>query len=279
MGIIQKLIKNEPNSNSSDNSQQFSQNHHPTYHHPSYQYYEDNYNYAEPQPHYSKEYYSHDVKDDENYKKWRFKFNIFGNDDEKHAKNALTPYRVKQKLLMWNYGTGEKIYGYPVALIPRPHGEYIILYRRRMPSFLEELWLKIKEIILGKKEAYRVVYVPEGCIGISDDVITIYAHSFRYENNFTEVAIPLEGNDVRKRLLYETALQIAGMYESALHKVMYELNDIIENALHLNPALRMYKGREKKEDKKGTQYKEFEGAEFSFDRFVKSLMGEENGRN
>jgi len=277
MGIIQKLIKNKQNSNSPDNPQQFYQNPYPNY--PPYS---GNYVYTEHQPlhNYSKEYYSHDVKeDDENYKKWRFKFNIFGNDDEKHAKNALTPYRVKQKLLMWNYGTGEKIYGYPVALIPRPHGEYIILYRRRMPSFWEEFWLRIKEIILGKKEAYRVVYVPEGCIGISDDVITIYAHSFRYENNFTEVAIPLEGNDVRKRLLYETALQIAGMYESALHKVMYELNDIIENALHLNPALRMYKGREKKEDKKGKQYKEFEGAEFSFDKFVKSLIGEENGRS
>ena len=232
--------------------------------------------------HYSKEYYSpnYEIEKFQEQQQTRKK-SIFNKLEKRHeeqeAKTSLSPYKVKQRILIWNYGTGEKIYGYPVALIPRPHGECIILYRKRMPSFFDEIWLKLREIILGKKESYRVLYVPEECIGKSDDIITIYAHSFRFENNFTEVAIPLEGGDIRKRMMYEIALKRERMYQYALEHTMNELSNIIEYALYINPTLRTYRGRENKSDKKGEQSKEFEGAEFSFDGIMKKMVRDAYG--
>ncbi|WP_421078033.1 hypothetical protein Mjas_01490 [Methanothermococcus sp. Ax23] len=197
-------------------------------------------------------------------------------ENEKIAMASLTPYKVKQKLLIWNNGHGEKIYGYPIALIPRPNDIHIILYRRRSPDFIEEIISAFKALIFGKKEQYRVVHVPAGCIDLSDEIITIYAHSFEIINNYTEEAKPLEVLDPRRRQLYEIALQEAAMYKAALEKLGVELPRVIDSSLKLNPTMRAYQGKETQTDrKKGNKSKEFSGVElgFSFDNFIKTVGG------
>ncbi|AEF96061.1 hypothetical protein [Methanotorris igneus] len=193
---------------------------------------------------------------------------------ENTALVALAPYKVKQKIIIWNTGRGEKIYGYPVAMIPHPNGMYVILYRRRCMDWLEELTVTIKSLITGKKEQYRAVHVPEECLDISEDIITIYAHSFAIVDNHTEIAIPL-AKDPRERLAYLLAHQEAEMYRNALEKIGYELTNVIDSALNLNPTMRAYIGKETMSDKKKktSKTKEFAGFDmsFSFDKFLKSL--------
>ncbi|HIP90642.1 MAG TPA: hypothetical protein EYH22_03765 [Candidatus Nanopusillus sp.] len=197
-------------------------------------------------------------------------------ENEKIAMVSLTPYKVKQKLLIWNSGNGEKIYGYPIALIPRPNDIHIILYQRRSPDFIEELISTLKGLIFGKNEQYRVVHVPAECIDMSDEIITIYAHSFEIINNYTEEAKPLEALDPRRRQIYEIALKEAAMYKAALEKLGVELPNVIDSSLKLNPTMRAYQGKEMQTDrKKGSKSKEFSGMElgFSFDNFIKSVGG------
>ena len=202
---------------------------------------------------------------------WRRKFNFFGGSDEHLAKQSLSKYTISKKPLVWNNGNGERKIGYAFAIIPRPHGEVIILYKQRARDFLDELFNRIKETLFGSKERYRVIYAPEECVTISE-IVTIYAHSFRMENEFTEIAIPLEGGDPRKRIIYEISLERIGLYESAMAMMRDNMNDIINCALYLNPTLKTYRGNERKESRKGEkQVKEFEGSEFSFGGFINSL--------
>jgi len=231
-----------------------------------------------PQQPIEQEYYNYgtperpEPKEGKKLNNWRKKFNFFGGNDEKIARNSLAKYSIPKKPLVWNYGTGERKIGYAIAIIPRPHGEYIILYQQKSRDFLDEVFNRLKEIILGSKERYRVLYVPESCVTSSNEIVTVYAHSFRMENEFTEVAIPLEGGDPRKRILYEMALDMVGMYESALSTLTGNLNNVVECALYLNPTLQTYRGKEYKEGKKGEKHsKEFEGSEFSYFGFLNNI--------
>jgi len=195
-------------------------------------------------------------------------------EDEKTALVSLAPYRVRQKLLIWDNGEGGRLYGYPIAMIPQPNDMYVILYKRRCPDFLEELLITIKEALFGVKERYRAVHVPAGCIGKSEDIITIYAHSFEIINNYTERAIPLEGMDPRKRQLYLIAQEESEIYRSSIEKIGNQVSNVIDIALQLNPAMKAYYGKEIQADKKrGSKVKEFAGKEleFTFTDFMEDL--------
>ncbi|ACV25423.1 hypothetical protein [Methanocaldococcus fervens] len=200
---------------------------------------------------------------------------------ESIALNALAPYKAHQKAIIWNSGRGEKIFGYPIAIIPQPNGMYVILYRKRYYDWLDELITTLKSIITGKKEQYRAVHVPESCIDISEELITIYAHSFFIVNSYTEIAIPL-GENPKDRMAYLLSLQEAEMYRNALEKMGYEFPNVIDSALNLNPTMRAYIGKETMSDKKKktSKTKEFAGFDmsFSFDRFLKSLGGYDDER-
>ncbi len=181
--------------------------------------------------------------------------------------NSLKPYRCSQKIIIWNNGEQETIYGYPVALIPTESG-YVILYRKRAVDFLEELIIKLKSIFFGYKEQYRILHVPEYCLSKSQDILTVYAHSFRVINPLTEEAIPIEDNDPRKRIFWNIEKTKAEAYRRALHKVLHEeLPIIIERALALNPTLRAYQGREGLKGRKESKIKEFSGVEVGFSIF------------
>jgi len=196
------------------------------------------------------------------------------NEDEKTALISLAPYRVKQKLLIWDNGEGGRLYGYPVAMIPQPNDMYVILYKRRCPDFFEELLITLKETLFGIKERYRVVHVPAGCIGKSEDIITIYAHSFEIINNYTERAVPLEGMDPRKRQLYLIAQEESEIFRASCEKIGNQISNIIDIALQLNPSMKAYYGKEIQTDKKkGSKVKEFGGKEleFTFTGFMEDL--------
>jgi len=198
-------------------------------------------------------------------------------DEEKQAMQSLTPYKTHQKLVIWNSGKGERIWGYPVALIPNKNHTYTLLYRRRAPDFIDEIASTLKAMIFGKKEQYRVVHIPEGAVDVSDEIITIYAHSFSIINNYTDEALPFEQGDPRKRELYIIALKQMKMYKTALEKLGVELPNVIDASLKMNPTMRAYQGKETQSDrKKGNKSKEFSGMEmgFSFDRFVNELKGD-----
>jgi len=180
--------------------------------------------------------------------------------------NSLKPYKCTQKIIMWNDGEKETIYGYPVALIPTETG-YVILYRMRAVDFFDELIIKIKSL-MGYKEQYRILRVPEYCLLKSPEVLTIYAHSFRVINPLTEEAIPIEGNDPRQRVFWNIERQKAEAYRNALHKIMHdELPIILERALALNPTMRAYQGRESMKGRKESKAKEFSGVEIGFSAF------------
>jgi len=181
--------------------------------------------------------------------------------------NSLKPYRCQQKILMWNNGEQEVIYGYPVALIPTENG-YVILYRKRATDFLDELIIKLKSIFFGYKEQYRILHVPEYCLAKGPEVLTVYAHSFKVINPLTEEAIPIENNDPRRRVFWNIEKIKAEAYRRALHKIMHEeLPIIIERALALNPTLRAYQGREGMKGRKESKIKEFSGVELGFSIF------------
>ncbi|WP_018153473.1 hypothetical protein [Methanothermococcus thermolithotrophicus] len=181
--------------------------------------------------------------------------------------NSLKPYKCTQKIIMWNDGGKETIYGYPVALIPTETG-YVILYRMRAVDFFDELIIKLKSLFLGYKEQYRILRVPEYCLLKSPEVLTIYAHSFRVINPLTEEAIPIEGNDPRQRVFWDIERQKAEAYRNALHKIMHdELPIILERALALNPTMRAYQGRESMKGRKESKAKEFSGVEIGFSVF------------
>jgi len=195
-------------------------------------------------------------------------------EDEKTAVVSLAPYRVRQKLLIWNTGRGEKLFGYPIAMIPQPTNMYVILYKRRCPDFFEELLITIKEVLFGIKERYRVVHVPADCVDISDEIITIYAHSFEIINNYTERAIPLENMDPRKRQLYLISQEESEIYRSSIEKIGNQVSNVIDMALQLNPAMKTYYGKEIQTDKKKvSKMKEFAGKEleFTFTDFMEDL--------
>jgi len=230
----------------------------PNYYEPDY------YQYGTPQQPYPEK--------PEKINSWRKKFTFFGNNDEELAKKSLAKYAISQKPLVWNYGKGERKIGYAIAIIPRPHGEVIILYRQRARDFLDEVFNRLKEILFGSKERYRVLYAPEECVTISPEIVTVYAHSFRLENEFTEIAIPLEDGDPRKRIIYEIALERIGLYESAMRMFRDDMNNIVNCALYLNPMLKTYRGSEVKESRKGEKHvKSFEGSEFSFENLINRL--------
>jgi hypothetical protein len=226
----------------------------------------------EPQQPIEQDYYKPNQPQSDRINSWRRKFNFFGGSDEQLAKQSLSKYSIPKKPLVWNYGEGERKIGYAFAIIPRPHGECIILYKQKSRDFLDELFNRLKEMLLGSKERYRVLYVPDECITVSNEIVTIYAHSFKMENEFTEIAIPLEEGDQRKRIIYEMALERVGLYESAMAMMRDDMNNIVNCALYLNPTLKTYRGNEMKEGKKGEkQFKAFEGSEFSFDGVINRL--------
>ncbi|HIP90330.1 MAG TPA: hypothetical protein EYH22_02125 [Candidatus Nanopusillus sp.] len=181
--------------------------------------------------------------------------------------NSLKPYKCSQKVIIWNDGKKEIIYGYPVALIPTEK-DYIILYRIRATDYFDELIIRLKSIFLGYKEQYRILRVPEYCLLKSSEILTIYAHSFRVINPLTEEAIPIENNDPRRRIFWEVERQKADAYRNALYKVIHdEFPTMIERALALNPTMRAYQGRENMKGKKETKVKEFSGVEMGFSIF------------
>ena len=254
--IFKRKDKDKPNS--FNPQQQTPQQTEPNY------YYEPYYQYGNPQQPSSEKH--------EKIESWKKKFTFFGNEDEKLAKQSLAKYAIPQKPLVWNYGTGERKIGYAIAIIPRPHGEVIILYRQRARDFLDEVFNRLKELLFGSKERYRVLYAPEECVTISPEIVTVYAHSFRLENEFTEIAIPLEDGDPRKRIIYEIALERIGLYESAMRMFRDDMNNIVNCALYLNPMLKTYRGSEVKESRKGEKHvKSFEGSEFSFENLINRL--------
>jgi len=204
-------------------------------------------------------------------------------EEELAAISSLAPFRVKQKLLIWNSGRGQRIFGYPVAMIPQHEEDefYVILYKRRRPTFFGEMLATIKEVLFGIKERYRVVLVPAGCVDMSEEIITIYAHSFKIVNNYTEIALPLEGNDPRKRELYISALAQAHSTKAIFHRYLNDMPEVMEMALYLNPAVKVYYGTEMYTDRhKGSRIKEFGGreVEFSFPRFIEDLRREFGGK-
>jgi len=181
--------------------------------------------------------------------------------------NSLKPYKCTQKIIMWNNGEKETIYGYPVALIPT-ESDNIILYRIRAVDFFDELIIKLKSLFLGYKEQYRILRVPEYCLLKSPEVLTVYAHSFRVINHLTEEAIPIEGDDPRQRVFWEIERQKSEAYRNAFIKVMQdELPILIERAFALNPTMRAYQGRESMKGRKESKAKEFSGVEIGFSVF------------
>lgn len=181
--------------------------------------------------------------------------------------NSLKPYKCTQKILMWNNGEHEVIYGYPVALIPTETG-CVILYRRRAVDFFDELIIKLKSLFLGYKEQYRILRVPEYCLLKSPEILTVYAHSFRFINSLTEEAIPIEGGDYRQRVFWEIERQKSEAYRNALHKILHdELPIILDRAMSLNPTMRAYQGRESMKGRRESKAKEFSGVEIGFSVF------------
>ncbi|MCS3900843.1 hypothetical protein [Methanococcus voltae] len=181
--------------------------------------------------------------------------------------NSLKPYSCTQKLILWNDGEKETIYGYPEALIPSETG-YIILYRKRAIDFFEELIIKLRNIFLGSKEQYRILKVPEYCIQKGNEVLTVYAHSFRVINPLTEEVIPIECNDPRQRIFWDIERQKAEAYRNAMTKILEdELPVILERAIALNPTMKAYQGREGMKGRKESRAKEFSGMEMGFSVF------------
>jgi len=181
--------------------------------------------------------------------------------------NSLKPYRCTQKIIMWNNGEKETIYGYPVALIPT-ESDNIILYRIRAVDFFDELIIKLKSLFLGYKEQYRILRVPEYCLLKSPEVLTVYAHSFRVITHLTEETIPIEGDDPRQRVFWEIERQKSEAYRNAFIKVMQdELPILIERGFALNPTMRAYQGRESMKGRKESKAKEFSGVEIGFSVF------------
>ena len=124
---------------------------------------------------------------------------------EKFIIDSLKPYRCSQKIIIWNNGFREVVYGYPFAMIDHKD-DYIILYRKRPYDFIDELIIKLKSIFLGYKDQYRILKVPKYLVSISEEIITVYANNFIHledSGKLVEYAIPIEGHDPRKRIFWE----------------------------------------------------------------------------
>jgi len=142
---------------------------------------------------------------------------------------------------------------------------YYILFQPRPPSFSDALFRPLKRLLGAKEEKY-VLKVEKHLVKFNEESVSVFAEKLVHDvqtNIITVIAPAIHPVDGTAIDSYETLLRERDILKEKLEMVMEQEKKLIELAMTLNPAIKLYK-KSQKQNEEGEKKEDLFGFQLDF---------------